>query len=48
MRIDKNLVLIGPHRHRSYLESERLVDGILEAGYGMDGVVAIGDRVAIG
>lgn len=48
MRLDKNLVLIGPHRHRSYLESERLVDGILEAGYGMDGVVAIGDRVAIG
>ena len=48
MRLDKNLVLIGPYRHRSYLESERLVDGLLEAGYSMDGVVAVGDRVAIG
>ena len=40
MRLDKNLVLIGPYRHRSYLEYERLIDGILEAGYDMDGVVS--------
>jgi DNA-binding LacI/PurR family transcriptional regulator len=48
IRLDKNLVLEGPHRQTSLIEAGQLVDECLEAGYAFDGVVALGDRVALG
>ena len=46
--LDKNLVLEGPHRETSLLEAEHLVSNCLEDGFSFDGVVALGDRVALG
>jgi len=48
VRLDKNLVLEGPHKQTSLIEAAQLVDGCLDAGYSFDGVVALGDRVALG
>ncbi len=48
VRLDKNLVLEGPHRQTSLVEAAQLVGECLDAGYGFDGVVALGDRVALG
>ena len=48
VRLDKNLVLEGPHRESSLIEAARLVRDCLGAGYEFDGVVALGDRVALG
>ena len=48
IRLDKNLVLEGPHKQTSLIEAARLVDDCLDAGYAFDGVVALGDRVALG
>ena len=48
IRLDKNLVLEGPHRQTSLIEAGQLVDECLDAGYSFDGVVALGDRVALG
>lgn len=48
IRLDKNLVLEGPHRQTSLVEAEQLVTECLESGYAFDGVVALGDRVALG
>lgn len=48
IRLDKNLVLEGPHRQTSLVEAAQLVDECLDAGYVFDGVVALGDRVALG
>ena len=48
IRLDKNLVLEGPHRQTSHIEAAQLVDECLDAGYAFDGVVALGDRVALG
>ena len=48
VRLDRNLVLEGPHRQTSLIEAAQLVDGCLDAGYSFDGVVALGDRVALG
>ena len=48
VRLDKNLVLEGSHRQTSLIEAAELVDACLEAGYTFDGVVALGDRVALG
>ena len=48
IRMDKNLVLEGPHRQTSLVEAAQLVDECLDAGYEFDGVVALGDRVALG
>lgn len=46
--LDKNLVLEGPHRQTSLIEAAELVGECLDAGYVFDGVVALGDRVALG
>lgn len=48
IRLDKNLVLEGPHKQTSLIEAAQLVDECLDAGYVFDGVVALGDRVALG
>ena len=48
IRLDRNLVLEGPHRQTSLIEAAQLVDECLEEGYSFDGVVALGDRVALG
>ena len=46
--LDKNLVLEGPHKQTSLLEAGQLVNECLDAGHDFDGVVALGDRVALG
>lgn len=46
--LDRNLVLSGPHASSSYIEAERLLSGCIERGHVPDGIVAIGDRVAVG
>ena len=48
IRLDKNLVLEGPHRQTSLVEAAQLAGACLDAGHGFDGVVALGDRVALG
>ncbi len=48
IRLDKNLVLEGAHRQPSIVEAEGLVRGCLDDGFEFDGVVALGDRVALG
>lgn len=48
MVVDERLVLDGRPHERSYVGAERLIDGCLDAGLPLDGVVAVGDRVAIG
>ena len=48
IRLDKNLVLEGAHRQTSLIEAAQLVNECLDAGYSFDGVVALGDRVALG
>ena len=48
MRLDKNLILEGPHQQPSLIEAGQLVRDCLDAGYEFDGVVALGDRVALG
>ena len=48
VRLDKNLVLEGAHRQTSLIEAAQLEDECLDAGYTFDGVVALGDRVALG
>ena len=48
LRLDKNLILEGPHEQPSLVEAANLVNACLDAGYGFDGVVALGDRVALG
>ena len=48
VRLDQNLVLRGMHSRPSNIEAAELVSGLLERGGSVDGIVAIGDRVAIG
>lgn len=48
LRMDKNIVLEGDHRQKSHLEAARLVKTCLDEGYDFDGVVAMGDRPALG
>lgn len=48
VRLDKNLILEGPHRQASIVEAAELVDACLDDGYAFDGLVALGDRVALG
>ena len=48
IRLDKNLILEGPHKRTSLIEAEWLVSECLDNGYEFDGVVALGDRVALG
>ena len=45
---DHDLVLEGPHRQTSLIEAAELVDACLDEGRRFDGVVALGDRVALG
>ena len=45
---DPELVLEGLHRQPSLVEAGELVDACLDAGHTFDGVVALGDRVALG
>lgn len=47
-RLDQNLVLRGMHIQPSNVEAGELMSGLLERGGLADGIVAIGDRVAIG
>ncbi|MBR3159990.1 MAG: LacI family DNA-binding transcriptional regulator [Atopobiaceae bacterium] len=48
MPLDENLVLKGPHQQSSLVEAAQLVRDCLDAGHAFDGVVALGDRVALG
>ena len=48
MRLDEDLVLEGPHRQTSLIEAAQLVGDCLDKGRVFDGVVALGDRVALG
>ena len=48
LRLDRNLILNGPHLRESRLEAEELVAECLDAGYAPDGIVALGDRAALG
>lgn len=48
VRLDKNLILEGPHKQASLVEAAQLVNDCLDVGYTFDGVVALGDRVALG
>jgi LacI family transcriptional regulator len=48
IRLDKNLVLAGPHEQSSLVESRELVGRCLDDGFDFDGIVAIGDRLALG
>lgn len=48
IRSDERLVLIGPHQRSSTKEGEELVGGLLERGVAIDGIVAWGDRIALG
>ena len=48
IRLDKNLFLEGPHQQASMIEAGLLVDSCLDGGYAFDGLVALGDRVALG
>jgi LacI family transcriptional regulator len=48
IRLDKNLVLWGPHAASSRTEAHRLIAESIEAGVDIDGIVAIGDRAALG
>ena len=45
---DRNLVLVGPHRKESRVEAAELVGQCLDDGYAMDGIVCLGDRIALG
>jgi LacI family transcriptional regulator len=42
------LVVEGPHRKRSYVEAEEIVDALLDEGQCFDGIMAVGDRIAVG
>lgn len=46
--LDERLVVDGPHRDKSYVEAERLVGNFLDDGGQLDGIVANGDRLALG
>ena len=46
--LDESLILEGPHKQTSLIEAAQLVNECLDAGYSFDGVVALGDRVALG
>ncbi len=48
MEVIPELYLTSKHRVRSYMEAEELVSECLEAGLAPDGIVAVGDRVALG
>ncbi|MDO4405283.1 MAG: LacI family DNA-binding transcriptional regulator [Atopobiaceae bacterium] len=48
VRLDHKLVLRGMHKRASRMEAYTLIDQLLIEGVELDGVVAIGDRVAIG
>ena len=48
MGVDSQLLLQGPHRQMSHIEASQLVGDRLDAGVTFDGVVALGDRVALG
>lgn len=48
IRLDKNLVLAGPHKRSSMEEARDLVGGCLDDGFHFDGIVAMGDRLALG
>ncbi|MBQ9007265.1 MAG: LacI family DNA-binding transcriptional regulator [Atopobiaceae bacterium] len=45
---DEDLMLEGPHKQASIDEAAELVGGLLDTGRPFDGVVALGDRVALG
>lgn len=45
---DRNLVLVGSHRKESRVEAAELVGQCLDDGYRMDGIVCLGDRIALG
>ena len=46
--LDRNLVLHDSHQKPSTIAAEELVSARLNNGWEMDGIVAIGDRVALG
>ena len=48
VRLDKNLILEGPHKQASIIEAAELVKACLDNGYAFDGAIALGDRVALG
>lgn len=48
LKLDRNLLLRGPHKQESRIEAEQLVRECLDDGYTMDGIVCLGDRIALG
>ena len=46
--VDPDLILEGPHRQTSHIEAAQLIGECLDEGHAFDGVVAMGDRVALG
>lgn len=48
LKPDRNLVLVGPHQKESRVEAAELVGQCLDDGYAMDGIVCLGDRIALG
>lgn len=48
LKLDRNLLLKGPHKQESRIEAEQLVGQCLDDGYTMDGIVCLGDRIALG
>lgn len=48
LAVDESLVVEGPHHKRSYVEAEEIVCALLDGGRGFDGIVAVGDRIAVG
>lgn len=45
---DDRLLLNGPHDRPSYVEAEGVLGSAFDAGLPFDGVLAIGDRIAVG
>jgi len=48
VRLDHRLILHGHHEQPSHIEAAQLVDELLCEGIPLDGIVAMGDRAAIG
>lgn len=45
---DDRLLINGPHERPSYVEAEEVLGSAFDAGLSFDGVLAIGDRIAVG
>lgn len=48
LTLNQHLVLEAPHREKSYVEAERALNKLIASHEHFDGVVCMGDRVALG